>query len=248
MLETRKEVEIKLAVADLSGARKALARLGARPVAVGGAGKARAGPGRRHEFNTLFDTPDGGLAKHGQLLRIRTETGEGRGAGRAKEARTVLTYKGPSVADSEASAALGRRYKVREEHEVGVADGDHLRQILEALGLRGWFRYEKYRTTFGLPAKHRWAAGLRIELDETPIGAFFELEGPPEAIDRAAELLGYRAGDYITKSYLAIHLEQCRRQGQTAGDLLFPPKSRGKRGEKSLEKGQSFLDKPSGTV
>ena len=37
--------------------------------------------------------------------------------------------------------------------------------------------------------------GLLIELDETPIGAFVELEGPAEAIDRAATELGFGKSD-----------------------------------------------------
>ncbi len=233
MHDSGKEVEVKLRVGDLAAARRALAKLGARPVAARSV-KSRPGQaGRVNEFNTLFDTPEGGLAKHGQLLRIRQEWRGGRGSEKAKPARTVFTYKGPSVADSAASAALGRRYKIRDEFEVEVADASGLRQILEALGLRGWFRYEKYRTTFALPPKNRWAAGLRIELDETPIGPYLELEGPPEAIDRAAEQLGYRHGDYITTSYLALYLEQCRRRGQPTGDMLFPKPEPARKSKKS---------------
>jgi len=43
-----------------------LQRIGARP----------AGPGtsKVHEENVIFDTPQSRLAKHGELLRIRTET------------------------------------------------------------------------------------------------------------------------------------------------------------------------------
>jgi adenylate cyclase, class 2 len=213
MEHTGKEVEIKLRIADLAAMRRALARAKAKPVGVG--------KGRVHEMNTLFDTPDGGLAKHGQMLRIRVAAPEGKGA-KGQLARTMFTYKGPSVKDTEASASLGRRYKVRDEAEVEVAGEAGLRLILEAIGLRGWFRYEKFRTTYQLPPKERWAAELHVQLDETPIGAYLELEGPPEAIDRAAELLGYHHNDYITKSYLAIWLEQAKRQGKPAGDLLFP--------------------------
>jgi len=57
--------------------------------------------------------------------------------------------------------------------------------------MSGWFRYEKYRTTFRLPDSNAWANGLLIELDETPIGNLVELEGPAAAIDRAAEELGF---------------------------------------------------------
>ncbi len=216
------EVEVKLRVGDLAALRRRLARLKMRP----------APTGRVHEMNTLFDTPQGGLAKHGQLLRIRLEEPPGK---RARPGPAILTYKGPAEPGTPAeekpfgSAPIdstqgrqGKRYKVREELEASVADPKQMRLILERLGLRGWFRYEKYRASFQPAASQRWAAGLQVELDETPIGAFLELEGPPEAIDRAAKLLGYAPAAYITRSYLALYLEQCRKQGKPAGDMLFP--------------------------
>ncbi len=198
-MNSRKEVEVKLRVADLAALRRRLARLGARP----------APRGRVHEMNILFDTPQGGLAKHGQLLRVRVEKSS-RKAG-AGNSRAVLTYKGPAE-PAPSSAGSGRRYKVREELEVGVAEPQQLGAILEALGLRGCFRYEKFRTRYRLSR----LPDLLVELDETPIGVFVELEGPPPAIDRAAKLLGYGPADYITKSYLALYLDQRRRQGVVA--------------------------------
>jgi adenylate cyclase, class 2 len=86
----------------------------------------------------------------------------------------------------------------------------------------GWFRYEKYRTTFRLPASKAWAKGLLIELDETPIGTFVELEGPAAAIDRAAGELGFSKRDYVLKNYLRLYMEDCRRQGQEPRHMLFP--------------------------
>ena len=83
---------------------------------------------------------------------------------------------------------------MREEIELEVADAAVLAKIFEGLGMRGWFRYEKYRTTFRSARCVSWAKGLLIELDETPIGTFVELEGPPAAIDRAAQELGYTRG------------------------------------------------------
>src|SRR5260370_40012407 len=66
-----RETEIKLRINDVRAFHRALKRIGARP----------AGPGtsKVHEENVIFDTPQGGLAKHGQLLRIRTKTPEGHG-------------------------------------------------------------------------------------------------------------------------------------------------------------------------
>jgi adenylate cyclase class 2 len=81
------------------------------------------------------------------------------------------------------------------------------------MGLRPWFRYEKYRTTYRLPG----VAGLMVELDETPIGEFLELEGDAQAIDRVAVMLGYGVADYITKSYGQLFVEQRRAAARAAG-------------------------------
>ncbi|MGH9742842.1 MAG: class IV adenylate cyclase [Candidatus Acidiferrum sp.] len=222
------EIEIKLKITDVKALIRALKRLDARSIA--------GGSGRVHEWNIIFDTPQGGLAKHGQLLRIRTETPElsSKNVKAAPPQRTLVTFKRPLAAGT---AASGRpherpRHKVREEIEVEVADAGVLQKIFEGLGMSGWFRYEKYRTTYRLPGASAWAKGLLIELDETPIGTFVELEGPPSAIDRAAQALGYDRRDYIMKSYLALYLENCRRQGREPKDMVFassnPPAHRKK--------------------
>jgi adenylate cyclase, class 2 len=199
------EREIKLRVEDEKALKKALARLSAKPVG--------AGSGRVHEWNVIFDTPQGGLAKHGQLLRIRKETPQGKKV----EPRIVLTFKKPAVV----AEGDGHGHKVREEIETEVRDEAALRKIFEGLGMSGWFSYEKYRTTMKLPGSAKWAKDLMIELDETPVGTFVELEGPAEAIDRAARELGYAKKDYIVKSYLALYLEECRNRGEAPKDMVF---------------------------
>ena len=165
-IEMAQEIEIKLRISDQEALKRTLKRLGARPV--GGAS------GRVHEWNVIFDTPEGGLAKHGQLLRIRTETPAAKSKkSKAAPSKRVLCLPSrdqspPGTAPS-SSAQENHRHKVREEFELEVTDGALLTKILEGLGMRGWFRYEKYRTTFRLPAACGWAKGLLIELDETPI-------------------------------------------------------------------------------
>lgn len=198
---------MKLSITSVAFARKKIAKLGAKLVRREVGGK----DGRVHEINILFDTPDGGFARNGQLLRVRVESAVGSANKSAK--RAVLTYKGPGEPQKEA------RFKVRDEREVVVADDAAMRGILEALGLRGWFRYEKFRTTFALPRSKKWAAGLQVELDETPIGVYLELEGPPNAIDRAAQELGFSRSEYITKNYLLLHVENCRRKGVAVSQL-----------------------------
>ena len=222
------ETEIKLRIEDGKGLRRALKKMGA--VLVG------RGSGRVHEMNLIFDTPEGGLAKHGQLLRIRTETPEGGKRGKAEKGvapRVVLTFKSPpeELAMGEAGPVVrDRRHKVRQETEVVLTDAAGLQKIFEGLGLRGWFRYEKYRTTYRLPGRVKWAQGLLLELDETPVGTFLELEGPGEAIDRAAKELGYGVKDYVLKNYLVLYVEDCRKKGVEAGDMVFERAAGGKRG------------------
>ncbi|HEV7510754.1 MAG TPA: class IV adenylate cyclase [Candidatus Acidoferrum sp.] len=233
------ETEIKLKIRDLKAFQRILKRLGAKPVG--------SSTGRVHEENLIFDTPDGGLAKHGQLLRLRTETVTGpsaqkstktkksRKASPAKAAkspaptRQILTFKRPTVQQAAAHASRYPSFgshKVRDEIEAEVTDSGNLVKIFEGLGMRGWFRYEKYRSTYQLPPTKSWARGLLIEVDETPIGTFVELEGPPAAIDRAASELGYSKRDYILTNYLALYAEDCRRKGQQPQNMLFPNKSR----------------------
>jgi adenylate cyclase, class 2 len=221
------ETEIKLRVKDVKGLRAALKVLGARSVF--------AGSGRVHELNLLFDTPGNELAKRGELLRIRKERPESFSSKRSKPGtqRTLLTFKRPlTPARASAMAPRQERHKVREELELQVQDAEALAKIFEGLGLHGWFRYEKFRTTFRLPRSVRWARGLLVELDETPMGTFVELEGPPQAIDRAAKALGFSKRDYIVTSYLGLYLQECRQRGEKAGDMVFQKGRRARRAPK----------------
>lgn len=211
------ETEIKLRVHDVQAFRATVKSLGARSVF--------ARTGRVHELNILFDTPGKDLANRGELLRIRMEKPESRSSERSESAaeRVLLTFKRPlASALQPAQADRPERHKVREEIELQVTDAQALATIFEGLGLRGWFRYEKLRTTFRLPKSLRWAKGLLIELDETPIGTFAELEGPPAAIDRVAQALGFSKSDYIVTSYLGLYLQECRQRGEKPGDMVFP--------------------------
>jgi adenylate cyclase, class 2 len=207
-----REVEIKLRVADRAAMLRRLRQLRA------------SGGVRAHEMNTLYDTPMGSLAREGKLVRIRVERpapsrGAGKAPGKARWKATrpspaaVLTYKGPAQPGAVETGFHGRRYKIREEHELRVDDAEALVRVFEGMGLRPLFRYEKYRTTYRLPG----VGGVLVELDETPIGDFLELEGEAAAIDRAAGLLGFRPTDYITKSYGALFVERRRAGARAAG-------------------------------
>jgi adenylate cyclase class 2 len=211
----REEIEIKLRVPDVAALRSRLNHLRAREISP-----------RTHESNTLYDTPQKNLRRRSQLIRIRIENPASTpGKSRPnKNAAAVLTYKGLPPLSRKAKKS-GRdsknrgHFKIKDEAEVLVARADQLARILRALGLRPVFRYEKFRTTYALRGVH----GLKIELDETPVGIYLELEGPVESIDRGARLLGYRRQDYLKDTYGSLYLADCRRRGRKPGDMLFPP-------------------------
>jgi adenylate cyclase, class 2 len=216
-----RETEIKLRVADVAEFRKKLKRVGARTVA--------AGSGKVHEWNTLYDTAEQELRGKDLLLRVRVETPtDGVTAKRGK--RFLLTFKGPvngrsafagSAKRSAEDVLHGGNHKVREEIELEVGNAKALGAIFAGLGMRESFHYEKYRTTFRMPESARWAKKLLIELDETPIGNFVELEGPAAAIDRVAKLLGYSKDEYVLTNYLRLHAEECTKRGEKVGDMKF---------------------------
>lgn len=193
---TTREVEIKLRISDLPGLIRQLRRLGA----VAG--------GRVLERNALYDTSDSDFRRRGRLLRLRVETPAPVGAIRGGRRRAVITSKAP-VPGSESS-----RYKQKLEREQGVPSPERWNRILRSIGLRRSFGYEKYRTEFRLP-------GLHLDLDETPVGNFLELEGAPRDIDRVARRLGYSPRDYIRGTYWDLYTTDCRRRRRIPRNMLF---------------------------
>jgi adenylate cyclase, class 2 len=212
-LDRRAEIEVKLPVPDLQALRARLKQLHARKVSP-----------RTYESNTLYDTRALDLRRRGQMIRLRIEqprSAPGKN-GPKDTGAAILTYKGPALRSSQLGKLIGssfhRRYKIRDEAEVRVSVAGEFARILHALGYLQVFRYEKFRTTYALPG----IPGLKIELDETPVGTYLELEGPVAGIDRAARLLGYSHRDYVTASYGALYVAFCRRHGRKPGDMLFP--------------------------
>ncbi len=150
--------------------------------------------GRRLQEDSLLDTADDRLRQLRCVLRIRVEAG-----------RSVLTYKGPVQAS---------RWKLREERETIVSDGETILYVLERLGFFVWFRYQKYREEFG-------ATDAVIALDETPIGTFVEIEGSEAAITELAVALGRSEADYLVDSYRGLYVQYCAQRGIPCGNMVF---------------------------
>lgn len=150
---------------------------------------------RHFEDNHLLDFPDDGLRSRRCVLRVRIAGG-----------RATLTFKGAS--------RPGGIFKVREELETGLGDGAAALGILGRIGMRPVFRYQKYRREYGV-------GGVRVAVDETPIGNYAELEGPEKAIRALACALSFPERDFIRASYHSLYLEFCRQKGAAAGHMVF---------------------------
>ena len=161
------ELEVKFLLSTLTAFEDRLGELGAQLLHP-----------RVHEINLRFDTPDGALASHSQVLRLR------------RDHQTTITYKGPGETES----------GVRKRREIEFTVGDyHAAQVLlEALGYQVLVMYEKYRTTYA------WR-GVQVLLDEMPYGSFAEIEGPdPELIRATSAHLGMDWEKRLLDSYTLL--------------------------------------------
>ena len=150
--------------------------------------------GRRLQEDCLLDTWDDELRQRRCVLRVRMEGG-----------KTLLTFKGPVQSSP---------MKLREELETVVGDGLLLLRVLEELGYRVWFRYEKYREEFA----HE---DVTIAIDETPVGTFVEIEGSERGIDDMAAALARNPADYVTDSYRGLYVKHCEMNGLPLTDMVF---------------------------
>jgi adenylate cyclase, class 2 len=147
-----------------------------------------------HEMNTLYDLDGQKLRKKGELLRLR-KYGD----------NWTLTHK---------SKGKNTAHKVRVELETRIAKGAQMDAILRALGFNPTFRYEKFRA--------EWSDGSgHVVLDQTPIGDYGEIEGPPRWIDRTARALGIARADYITQTYADLFFTWKRQTRGKASEMTF---------------------------
>ena len=206
------EIELKFPILDL-------ARLQARLPLLG----FQLDTPRTFEQNTLYDTPGRSLRLSKQILRLR----------RYGDLWTVTHKRQPSSSTS----GDPTRYKIRLETETRIEDGPALGAIFEHLGYAPVFRYEKFRTEWSQvistiegplfdspdgpidipPPNPR----CRLVIDETPIGDYAELEGPPTWIDKTLANLGVDPASCLTESYGRLFLAWKSRTGSAAENLTF---------------------------
>ena len=188
------EIELKFPVADTAALESRLLQLGFHLETP-----------RTFEHNTLYDTPVRDLRLRHQILRLR----------QYGSLCTVTHKRQPDQSEPVDTT----RYKVRIETETTVAEGPAFAEILQQLGYTPVFIYEKYRSEWSQAISTEVTAHLVI--DETPIGTYAELEGPPAWIDRTVIQLGLDPSTCLTDSYGKLFLDWKQRTGNPAENLTF---------------------------
>lgn len=148
------------------------------------------------EDNIVLDRR-GELRTKGALLRVRK-------FGRY----SIATFKGP--------VAFNGTVKSREEVQTGIESFDLGIQIFDSLGYKPVFRYQKFREVWRV---HE----VEVVLDRTPIGDYFEIEGPMDVIRSVAEALGMNMENGIRQSYADLYRQQRRTRADLPENMVFPP-------------------------
>jgi len=148
------------------------------------------------EDNIVLDRR-GELRTKGALLRVRK-------FGRY----SIATFKGPM--------AFEGGVKMREEVQTGVESFELAIQLFDSLGYKPVFRYQKFREVWRV-------RDVEVVLDRTPIGDYFEIEGPLETIRGIAEELGMNMDSGIRQTYADLYRQHRRTRADLPENMVFPP-------------------------
>jgi adenylate cyclase class 2 len=148
------------------------------------------------EDNIVLDRR-GELRTRGALLRVRKF---GKFA--------IATYKGPM--------AIEGGIKSRDEVQTGVESFELAIQLFDALGFKPVFRYQKFREVWRVK-------NVEVVLDRTPIGEYFEIEGPIDLIRSLSAELGMNMDQAIRHSYADMYRLARRTRGDLPENMVFSP-------------------------
>jgi adenylate cyclase class 2 len=148
------------------------------------------------EDNIVLDRR-GELRTKGALLRVR-KFGK----------YAIATYKGPM--------SMEGGIKKREEVQTGVESFELAIELLDALGFKPVFRYQKFREVWRVK-------DVEIVLDRTPIGEYFEIEGPIDVIRSVASDLGMNMDHAIRQSYADLYRLARRTRSDLPENMVFAP-------------------------
>jgi adenylate cyclase, class 2 len=148
------------------------------------------------EDNIVMDRR-GELRTKGALLRVRK-------FGRY----SLATYKGPM--------SIEGGIKSREEVQTGVESFELAIQLFDSLGFKPVFRYQKFREVWRV-------RDVEVVVDRTPIGNYFEIEGPVDVIRSVAHDLGMNMDQAIRQSYADLYRQHRRTRADLPENMVFAP-------------------------
>ena len=148
------------------------------------------------EDNIVLDRR-GELRTKGALLRVRK-------FGRY----SIATYKGPM--------SIEGGIKSREEVQTGVESFERAIELLDALGFKPVFRYQKFREVWRVRE-------VEVVLDRTPIGDYFEIEGTAELIRSIAAEIGMNMDQAIRQTYADLYRQARRTRNDLPENMVFAP-------------------------
>jgi len=148
------------------------------------------------EDNIVLDRR-GELKTKGALLRVR-KFGK----------YSLVTYKGPM--------SLEGGIKSREEVQTGVESFELAIELLDSLGFKPVFRYQKFREVWRVK-------DVEVVLDRTPIGDYFEIEGAMELIRTLSTELGMNMDQAIRQSYADLYRQARRTRSDLPENMVFAP-------------------------
>ena len=148
------------------------------------------------EDNIVLDRR-GELKTKGALLRVR-KFGK----------YSLVTYKWPM--------SMEGGIKSREEVQTGVESFELAIQLLDSLGFKPVFRYQKFREVWRIQ-------DVEVVLDRTPIGEYFEIEGPIDLIRTISNELGMNMDQAIRQTYADLYRLARRTRSDLPENMVFAP-------------------------
>lgn len=148
------------------------------------------------EDNIVLDRR-GELRTKGSLLRVR-KFGK----------YSIATYKGPM--------SIEGGVKSREEVQTGVESFELAIQLFDSLGYKPVFRYQKFREVWRINE-------VEVVLDRTPIGDYFEIEGPMDVIRTITTELGMTMEQAIRQTYADLYRLARRTRPDLGENMIFTP-------------------------
>jgi len=184
------EIELKAIVPDAGAVRTRLVAAGAVCVFAGSM------------TDRLYDTAENALSDSDHVLRLRVRRpAAGRGAPGAS-----LDWKGPTRRDG--------GYKEREELSAAVVDDDATDAVLRALGYSVTMEIDREIELFDL-------GGMVVRIEQYPrLDVLIEVEGEPEAIERAITLMGIPRAAFSANRLVDFVADYERRTGARAAISL----------------------------